>query len=325
MNNKFNENLRFILGGKWNIIHIGDGAIDDTVSSFVLNNYLNKCEFADLKACIITDADCIGEAAMENYHKIINHLGLYNFPPVYLSESKVVNQFPHEWRCESKQISEIPCLKDEIVVRIEEKCSVSGNKELKNLLEKLPMWSVIILATGPLTPLYDVLKSNRSLKNKLFAIFFMGGAFNVTGNLDNSDLPENIKKKYSGSEWNVFSDPPAFKWCLENLRFINWNIFPLDLTNKSFITDSLMKKLGEKRNNSKFNNLICELYELQLSNYYSNLWDIIATIGLIQTLGLLKKPVVEIPKGRRIISLDNNFKTIFSRIGTPARIFKNFI
>lgn len=62
-----------------------------------------------------------------------------------------------------------------------------------------------ILTLGPLTNLADALESDPALASRLGAVFVMGGALHVPGNLVCCGAPEGN----SVAEWNVYIDPHA--------------------------------------------------------------------------------------------------------------------
>lgn len=261
------------------IIHLSDGAIDDTISSVLISKFVNMPE--NFQAIVVTDADCIGKYACLNLLKIKKLLDIN--VSVGLSKSRVKNSFPWEWRNESVEIGKLKSLAN---IPANTSDILDGDQLLQDLLTGAENNSVVILATGPLTTLSDCLKNYPELSIKIKDIHWMGGAIDVPGNLDNSNIATEIKNKYA--EWNAFSDVDAVSDIFQNSHAPNTNIYlyPLDLTNKSQVTLSLLMKLKIKSKNPTAK-LFYEMYTLQLKNHYNNIWDVVATVGMLQHMGYI--------------------------------------
>lgn len=85
---------------------------------------------------------------------------------------------------------------------------------------------VTILAIGPLTNIAEALQKAPQIKSHIKAIYFMGGAINVPGNIPEVD--NTIKN--SVAEWNVYLDPLATDIVFK--QKIPITLLPLDVTNK---------------------------------------------------------------------------------------------
>src|SRR5262245_39994485 len=85
---------------------------------------------------------------------------------------------------------------------------------------------VTILAIGPLTNIAEALQKAPDIKNRILAIYIMGGAVHVPGNL--SDV--GVKMSNSTAEWNIYLDPLAADIVFK--QSIPITLVPLDVTNK---------------------------------------------------------------------------------------------
>lgn len=84
---------------------------------------------------------------------------------------------------------------------------------------------VTILAIGPLTNIAAALQQAPDIKNRIQAIYIMGGAVNVPGNLNDAGVKMNNKT----AEWNIYLDPIAASIVLN--QSIPIILVPLDVTN----------------------------------------------------------------------------------------------
>jgi inosine-uridine nucleoside N-ribohydrolase len=89
-----------------------------------------------------------------------------------------------------------------------------------------------LLATGPLTNLGELLQASPGVKDKIAAIYIMGGAVHVPGNLGSANTV---------AEWNIYVDPQA-----ANIVFASGVpviLVALDATNHNPATPAFYKKL----------------------------------------------------------------------------------
>ena len=84
---------------------------------------------------------------------------------------------------------------------------------------------VTVLALGPLTNLAEALQMTPSLKDNIEAIYYMGGAVDVEGNIASSNV--GINNRFA--EWNIYCDPRAASIVFRS--GIPIILIPLDATN----------------------------------------------------------------------------------------------
>lgn len=117
---------------------------------------------------------------------------------------------------------------------------------------------VTIFLSGAFTNLAQALRLDPYLKNKIAAVYFMGGVVYAPGNITNL-IPESNNKV---SEWNILSDPQAAKEVFES--GLDLFMVPLDATNKVILKqeDILLWHRGDEKAN-----LAADLYDIMFNNY----------------------------------------------------------
>lgn len=205
-----------------------DGSADDFLSLVLLLSMPN----IDILGISITPADCYIENALETTLKILKKAGRTDIE-IGIGNFHGVNAFPSHWRAKPKIINALPSL-----VGIEVDADVTqflGSKELisqKVLSSEDP---VTIMLTGPCSNLVHAIKENNSLADRIEEVIWMGGAFDVPGNV--ATYNQN-----GTAEWNVFWDPFSSK---ELLSFgLDIVFVPLDVTNNVPVTIEFLKNLA---------------------------------------------------------------------------------
>jgi len=85
---------------------------------------------------------------------------------------------------------------------------------------------VTLFVSGPSTNLAQALRLDPSIRDKIAAVYIMGGAVHVRGNID--DLLPDADNRVA--EWNIYADPQAAKEVFESGLEIY--LVPLDATNQ---------------------------------------------------------------------------------------------
>lgn len=97
---------------------------------------------------------------------------------------------------------------------------------------------ITILALGPLTNLAEALHAQPNLKGNIAAIYYMGGAIDVEGNIASS----NVGIDNPHAEWNIYADPHAAKQVFES--GVPITLIPLDATNAVPGTSAFVNRLA---------------------------------------------------------------------------------
>lgn len=100
---------------------------------------------------------------------------------------------------------------------------------------------VRFVALGPMTNLGRVLMQSPGLASKIESVYIMGGAVNVSGNLQSGGINNN-----SYAEWNIFLDHHAADIVFKS--GVNITLVPLDATNNAPITKEFLTRFSNDHN-----------------------------------------------------------------------------
>lgn len=125
-----------------------------------------------------------------------------------------------------------------------------------------------IFVSGSSTDLARALRLDPGIREHISAVYVMGGAIYVPGNLtDFSTNPKNVS-----AEWNIYIDPLAASEVLESgLKIV---LVPLDATNQ---VSAMMADTRQWRAGGKLAGFAAELYDMLLggsSTKQMGLWDV---------------------------------------------------
>jgi purine nucleosidase/pyrimidine-specific ribonucleoside hydrolase len=125
-----------------------------------------------------------------------------------------------------------------------------------------------VFVSGPLTDLALALRQDRGIIDHISAVYIMGGAVYVPGNM--SDFyPDPANKS---AEWNIYVDPVAASEVFESgLRL---NLVPLDATNQVSVTTA---DTAQWRSGGKLTEIPTSMYDMLLqgsSTAKMGLWDV---------------------------------------------------
>ena len=242
-----------------------DGAIDDFLSLILLMT-MTEVEPVGI---VVTPADCYIDAAVSVSRKILDFMGR-NDIPVAKSTVRGINPFPADFRRDCTIIDNFPILNesDRISTPLVE---ISATEFIIRQLEAAPE-PVTLMVTGPLTTVAEAIASSETISDRIAEIVWMGGALNVSG---------NVQKVYAlehdgTAEWNVFWDAIAAKQIWDTN--IPITLCPLDLTNGVPVTSEFIRTLAKQRR-YPVSDLVGLCYSLAIpQDYYC--WDILATAYL---------------------------------------------
>ena len=150
---------------------------------------------------------------------------------------------------------------------VEESGQVFMVKVLQEAIEP-----VTLMVTGPLTTVATALEIAPEIETKIKEIVWMGGALNVSGNVEKVFAPEHD----GSAEWNVYWDPIGANRIWQTQ--IPLVLCTLDITNTVPVTSDFIRKLTKQRR-YPLSDLAGLCYALAMpQNYYC--WDILATAYL---------------------------------------------
>ena len=202
----FAQDLGHVISRKVLISH--DGGLDDYVGlafCFVKENqkkhewikslystfFFQTQEDVEIVAIVVTNADGFAEDAASASSKIANRFSNQDFP-IATSDVRALNPFPTDWRIGSIQVDHLPILNE---IENNRKWTIDNGVDV--MIEALMKSTepIEVLEFGPLSTIAAALKKNPDIASKISRIVWMGGAFNVSGNV-HPDRGNSIKSRY---------------------------------------------------------------------------------------------------------------------------------
>ncbi|MDW7692225.1 nucleoside hydrolase [Flammeovirgaceae bacterium SG7u.111] len=243
-----------------------DGGIDDLLSLLLLLT-IDEIELIGVS---ITPADCYLEPGVESSYKLLQLMGKEKDVPLGRGEYHGVNAFPPAWRAQPEVVNFLPML-----INLPPSPDPYGIPNAVDLMvEKIKNASqpVSVLMTGPCSNLVLALEKDPSIKENIAEVVWMGGAFEVGGNVQTF--------QHNGSaEWNVFWDPiNAKKMLAYELPLV---FIPLDVTNHVPVGKTFLSRLA-KQAEYKLSDLTGQFWATTIDtipsyHYTYYMWDILAT------------------------------------------------
>jgi inosine-uridine nucleoside N-ribohydrolase len=135
---------------------------------------------------------------------------------------------------------------------------------------------VTVFVSGPCTDLALALEMDPGIRDHIQAVYIMGGAVNVPGNID--DLIPNHPNKTA--EWNIYGDPLSAKQVFESGLEIY--LIPLDATNQVRVNTS---DTSAWRGGGQIGDTAAEFYDMMLAkNHMSGfaIWDVMTAEVMVQ-------------------------------------------
>lgn len=245
-----------------------DGNIDDLVS------YLLLLKAPDIKLLGVgaIDADGYIDPSVDACRKMTDLFNVrHDNLEIARSNSRAVNQFPHEWRMATYSFNYLPILNEKGTVTTKEAplpAHLDMIDKLKNADEP-----ITLVMTGPLTDLARALDVDSSIEDKIDKLYWMGGSLDGHGNvmMVNADGTQ---------EWNAFWDPDAVKRVLDSDLEIQ--MVGLESTEELPLTDELRQHWASLRKYPAID-LVGLGYSLIISvpNAELYLWDVLTTMSAL--------------------------------------------
>ncbi len=210
-----------------------DGGVDDYLATMLLMTM----DHIECLGIIVTPADCYVQPAISATRKILDLIGCFDVP---IAESTVrgINPFPRLYRRDSFIVDHLPILNESETIRTT-LLAETGQEFMVRLLRQASE-PVTLMVTGPLTTVAAALDTAPEIEAKIKQIVWMGGALNVSGNVEKS-----LEAGQDGSaEWNAYWDPLAAEQVWQTQ--IEIVMCPLDLTNNVPVTSELVQQLGKR-------------------------------------------------------------------------------
>ncbi len=128
---------------------------------------------------------------------------------------------------------------------------------------------VTLLVSGALTNLAQALRTEPGIKSNIAAVYIMGGAVYVPGNITGL-LPESDNQV---AEWNIFVDPLAAAEVFSS--GLPLYLVPLDATNQVILT---RKEIQTWRKGGSIPDFAADIYETRMNDWGRDqieMWDLV--------------------------------------------------
>ncbi|MBN1449784.1 MAG: nucleoside hydrolase [Anaerolineales bacterium] len=135
---------------------------------------------------------------------------------------------------------------------------------------------VTIFVSGPFTNLAQALRLDSAIKNNISAVYFMGGAVDVPGNITGL-IPDSNNQV---AEWNIIADPQAAKEVFES--GLELYMIPLDATNKVMLRQKDIRPWHQGDEKAK---MAADLYDIMFDQYGMKaveIFDLTAAVIMVQ-------------------------------------------
>jgi inosine-uridine nucleoside N-ribohydrolase len=134
---------------------------------------------------------------------------------------------------------------------------------------------VTVFLSGPSTNLAQALRLDPGISESIDAVYIMGGALYVPGNIGNlvPDSPNSV------AEWNFYADPQAAKEVLDS--GLDIYLVPLDATDYVTINieDTRLWRVGDK-----MAGYAASLYDISFNEYgmeVTEIWDLLVAVIMV--------------------------------------------
>ncbi|NRO17100.1 nucleoside hydrolase [Lactobacillus helveticus] len=271
-----------------------DGNIDDLVS------YLLLLQAPDIKLLGVgaIDADGFIDPSVAACRKMTDLFNLRGDElAVARSNSRAVNQFPHDWRMATYSFNYLPILNEKGSVdtpQAELPAHLDMVEKLKHAKEP-----VTLIMTGPLTDLARALDVDPDIEQHIKKLYWMGGSLDGHGNVAmvNAD---------GSQEWNSFWDPYAVKRVFDSN--IPIQMVGLESTEEIPLNDELRHHWASLHKYPAMD-LIGQGYSLIISIPSAELylWDVLTTVSA------LYPEIVETEKAKATVITDGMSAGSFRR------------
>ena len=245
-----------------------DGNIDDLVS------YLLLLQAPDIKLLGVgaIDADGFIDPSVAACRKMTDLFNLRGDKlAVARSNSRAVNQFPHDWRMATYSFNYLPILNEKGSIdtpQAELPAHLDMVEKLKHAKEP-----VTLIMTGPLTDLARALDVDLDIQKHIKKLYWMGGSLDDHGNVAmvNAD---------GSQEWNSFWDPYAVKRVFDSN--ISIQMVGLESTEEIPLNDELRQHWASLRKYPAMD-LVGQGYSLIISIPSAELylWDVLTTVSAL--------------------------------------------
>jgi inosine-uridine nucleoside N-ribohydrolase len=250
------------------IIYDDDGSPDGTTALL----YLLSHRQVDLKAINISYGEAHPEIYIQHIGRMLAAFGIEDIPLGYGQDSPLAgtNEFPEWLRQGANNFWGLP------IHNADQTYTVHTAPELMvSIINQSPS-PITIFVSGPFTNLAQALQLDPDIINNIAAVYIMGGAVYVPGNI--YDFYPDSENKVA--EWNIFADPQAASEVFES--GIDIYLVPLDATNQVLITKQDTSKW---RQGGEIADFAADIYDMLLNNWTVEsgaIWDLMTAVIMLK-------------------------------------------
>lgn len=204
------------------VIFDDDGSPDGTTALF----YLLSHPEVSVEAISISYGEAHPEVYVQHIGRKLDDLGIHGIPLGAGQDSPLAgsNEFPEWLRQSAGNFWGLP------IPNADKTYPVRHAPDLMiSIINQTPQ-PVTVFVSGPFTNLAQALRLDPGIRPNIAAVYIMGGAIHVPGNID--DLLPNPENTVA--EWNIYADPQAAKEVFES--GLDIYLVPLDATNQVTIS-----------------------------------------------------------------------------------------
>lgn len=253
--------------GRLRIIYEDDGSPDGTTALFFL---LSQPQVY-LEAASIVYGEAHPAIYIQHIGRVIEFLGITEIPLGYGQDSPLSGErgFPEDVRQGANGFWGLP-----VPNSGNSYTAVPSPQLIVELLNASPV-PLMFFESGPLTNLAQALQLSPGIKDKIAAVYLMGGAVYVPGNVADF-YPDNPNK---AAEWNIYGDVEAANIVFES--GIPIVLVPLDATNQVLITS---QDTTQWRAGGTAANLAADIYDSLLTSWnveQAAIWDLMTAVLML--------------------------------------------
>ncbi len=176
-------------------------------------------------------------AGVRNALAVLNAVGRADIPVACGRETPLsgTNAFPDAWRASADNLYGV------YLPPAQSQPSELSASELLLATVRASNERTVVLTLGPLTNLAESLQTDPAIADKIQAVFVMGGAVRVEGNIAGSGMGLTNRT----AEWNIWADPEAAQIVLRS--GIPLVLVPLDATRHVPVTIEFLQRLEADR------------------------------------------------------------------------------
>ena len=254
--------------GQIPIIYDDDGSPDGTTALL----YLLSHPQVDLKAVNISYGEAHPEIYIQHIGRKLDAFGITDIPLGYGQDSPLAgtNEFPEGLRQGANDFWGLP------IPNADKTYPVQSAPELMVSIINHSSSPVTIFVSGPATNLAQALRLDPDTKENIAAVYMMGGAVYVPGNIYDF-FPDHNNKV---AEWNIFADPQAAYEVFES--GIDIYLVPLDATNQVLIT---RQDTSQWRQGGEIADFAADIYDMLLNNWgveKGAIWDLMTAAIMLK-------------------------------------------